>query len=149
MDEILTGIGSGNGEPVARRISAGDSPEFKGLSVFLDARANSDAGTILYMDFHAKGLLFMTYGYSNTEIAPDRAEHRKMEQGFAAAFKAPYNNTLTIGPIYQTIYQASGTSVDYAYGHSKIKYSFAIELRGVMSLSGFILPPKRILLILE
>ncbi|CAE6411556.1 unnamed protein product, partial [Rhizoctonia solani] len=106
-------------------ISAGDSPEFKGLSVFLDARANSDAGAILYMDFHAKGLLFMSH----------RAEHRKMEQGFAAAFKAPYNNTLTIGPIYQTIYQASGTSVDYAYGHSNIKYSFAIELRGVMSLN--------------
>ncbi|GAB1524838.1 extracellular matrix protein 14 [Rhizoctonia solani] len=126
-------------------ISAGDSPEFKGLSVFLDARANSDAGAILYMDFHAKGLLFMSpYGYSNTEIAPDRAEHRKMEQGFAAAFKAPYNNTLTIGPIYQTIYQASGTSVDYAYGHSKIKYSFAIELRGAMSLSGFVLPPDEI-----
>ncbi|CAE6440354.1 unnamed protein product [Rhizoctonia solani] len=126
-------------------VSAGDSPEFKGLSAFLDARANSDAGAALYMDFHAKGLLFMSpYGYSDTEIAPDRAEHSRMEQGFPMAFKAPYNNTLTTGPIYQTIYQASGNSVDYAYAHSKIKYSFAIELRGGPSSSGFLLPPDEI-----
>ena len=39
--------------------SAGDSPEFKGLSAFLNARANSAAGAKLYVDFHAYGLYFM------------------------------------------------------------------------------------------
>ncbi|KAF8753681.1 hypothetical protein RHS01_06864 [Rhizoctonia solani] len=145
----------GNGEPVARRPTLAKKitmesrpvtlPNSKDFLSFSTQEPTPMPRAILYMDFHAKGLLFMSpYGYSNTEIAPDRAEHRKMEQGFAAAFKAPYNNTLTIGPIYQTIYQASGTSVDYAYGHSKIKYSFAIELRGAMSLSGFVLPPDEI-----
>ncbi|CCO33117.1 hypothetical protein BN14_07187 [Rhizoctonia solani AG-1 IB] len=147
-DVTSTETGHGNGVPAVHppaRVSAGDSPEFKALSAFLNARANSAAGAKLYIDFHAYGLYFMgPYGYSCTANAADKTEHTKMEQGFAAAFKAPYGKTLKTGPICQTIYQASGSSVDYAYGYSKIKYSFTPELRGASSGNGFVLPPAEI-----
>ncbi|KAG8760993.1 hypothetical protein FRC12_009473 [Ceratobasidium sp. 428] len=128
-----------------RGASAGDSPENKGLSAFLNARSNSAAGAKLYIDFHAYGLLFMgPYGYSCTAKAADQTEHNKLEQGFAAAFKAPYGKVLKTGPICTTIYAASGSSVDYAYDVSKIKYSFTPELRGSSSGNGFVLPPAEI-----
>ncbi|KAG8737303.1 hypothetical protein FRC10_008361 [Ceratobasidium sp. 414] len=117
----------------------------KGLVAFLNSKANSAAGAKLYIDFHAYGLLFMgPYGYSCTAKAADQTEHTKLEQGFAAAFKAPYGKVLKTGPICTTIYQASGSSVDYAYATSKIKYSFTPELRGSSSGNGFVLPPAEI-----
>ncbi|CCO32907.1 Metallocarboxypeptidase A OS=Arthroderma otae (strain ATCC MYA-4605 / CBS 113480) GN=MCPA PE=3 SV=1 [Rhizoctonia solani AG-1 IB] len=85
------------------------------------------------------------YGYSCSANAADKTEHTTLEQGFAAAFKAPYGKTLKTGPICSTIYQVSGGSVDYAYDVSKIKYSFTPELRGGSSGSGFVLPPAEIL----
>ncbi|KAJ1300827.1 hypothetical protein OPQ81_002467 [Rhizoctonia solani] len=126
--------------------AAGDSPENKGLAAFINARANSAAGAKLYVDWHSYGLYFMgPYGYSCSANAADQAEHSSLEQGFAAAFKAPYGKTLKTGPICSTIYQVSGGSVDYAYDVSKIKYSFTPELRGGSSGSGFVLPPAEIL----
>ncbi|KAG9084994.1 hypothetical protein FS749_004769 [Ceratobasidium sp. UAMH 11750] len=126
-------------------VAAGDSPENKGLVAFLNSKANSAAGAKLYIDFHAYGLLFMgPYGYSCTAKAADQAEHTRVEQGFAAAFKAPYGKVLKTGPICTTIYQASGSSVDYAYATSKFKYSFTPELRGSSSGNGFVLPPAEI-----
>ncbi|QRW09315.1 extracellular matrix protein 14 [Ceratobasidium sp. AG-Ba] len=125
--------------------SAGDAPENKGLAAFLNARSSSAAGAKLFIDFHAYGLLFMgPYGYSCSAKAADQTEHNRLEQGFAAAFKAPYGKTLTTGPICTTIYQATGNSVDYAYDVSKFKYSFTPELRGSSSGNGFVLPPAEI-----
>ncbi|KAF8749268.1 Carboxypeptidase [Rhizoctonia solani] len=101
----------------------------------------SSTSTSTLMDYTSWAV---PYGYSCTANAADKTEHTKMEQGFAAAFKAPYGKTLKTGPICQTIYQASGSSVDYAYGYSKIKYSFTPELRGASSGNGFVLPPAEI-----
>ncbi|KAG8738671.1 hypothetical protein FRC10_006618 [Ceratobasidium sp. 414] len=123
----------------------GDSPENKGVTAFMNARANSDAGAKLYVDWHSYGLYFMgPYGYSCSTYPVDINEHTRLEEGFAAAFQAPYGKVLTTGPICSTLYKVSGSSVDYAYDVSKIKYSFASELRGGSSGSGFILPPSEI-----
>ncbi|KAG8787405.1 hypothetical protein FRC12_015593 [Ceratobasidium sp. 428] len=128
-----------------RGSTAGDSPENKGLAAFINARANSAAGAKLYIDWHSYGLYFMgPYGYSCSANAADKTEHTRLEQGFAAAFRAPYGKVLKTGPICSTIYQVSGGSVDYAYDVSKIKYSFTPELRGGSSGSGFVLPPAEI-----
>ncbi|KAG9118696.1 hypothetical protein FRC07_006666 [Ceratobasidium sp. 392] len=125
--------------------TAGDSPENKGLAAFINARANSAVGAKLYIDWHSYGLYFMgPYGYSCSANAADKTEHTRLEQGFAAAFRAPYGKVLKTGPICSTIYQVSGGSVDYAYDVSKIKYSFTPELRGGSSGSGFVLPPAEI-----
>ncbi|KAH7325480.1 hypothetical protein B0J17DRAFT_741669 [Rhizoctonia solani] len=129
-----------------RGAAAGDSPENKGLAAFINSKANSAVGAKLYIDWHSYGLYFMgPYGYSCSANAADKAVHTTLEQGFAAAFKAPYGKTLKTGPICSTIYQVSGGSVDYAYDVSKIKYSFTPELRGGSSGSGFVLPPAEIL----
>ncbi|KAF8604743.1 putative carboxypeptidase [Ceratobasidium sp. AG-I] len=128
-----------------RGATGGDSPENKGLAAFINSKANSAVGAKLYIDFHSYGLYFMgPYGYSCSANAADKTEHTKLEQGFAAAFKAPYGKVLKTGPICSTIYAVSGGSVDYAYDVSKIKYSFTPELRGGSSGSGFVLPPAEI-----
>lgn len=67
-----------------------------------------------------------------------------LARGAVAAIKAVYGTAFTAGPICTTIYQATGSSVDYAYDVSKIKYSFTAELRDTGS-SGFVLPANQIL----
>ncbi|KAG8694501.1 hypothetical protein FRC08_008446 [Ceratobasidium sp. 394] len=123
----------------------GDSPETKGISSFLDARAKSAVGAKLYIDWHSYGLYFMgPYGYTCWNNPANITEHTRVERGFAAAFQAPYDKVLRTGPICQTLYQVSGSSVDYAYDVSKITYSFAAELRGGSSGGGFVLPAEEI-----
>ncbi|CAE6464588.1 unnamed protein product [Rhizoctonia solani] len=144
--DVAGGSSTSSCSETYRGAAAGDSPENKGLAAFINAKANSAAGAKLYVDWHSYGLYFMgPYGYSCSANAADKTEHTKLEQGFAAAFKAPYGKTLKTGPICSTIYQVSGGSVDYAYDVSKIKYSFTPELRGGSSGSGFVLPPAEIL----
>jgi murein tripeptide amidase MpaA len=62
----------------------------------------------------------------------------------ASAIKAVYGTTYKYGPICSTIYQATGTSVDYANDVSKSKYTFTIELRDTGTY-GFVLPASQIL----
>ncbi len=40
-----------------------------------------------------------------------------------------------------TIYEASGVSIDWAYGEAGVKYSYTMEMR--MSDFGFEVPPRR------
>ena len=60
---------------------------------------------------------------------------------FANAVKSVNGLTFTVGPVCQTIYQASGGSNDWTYGTAEVPYSYACELRG----NSFILPPEEIL----
>ncbi len=47
-----------------------------------------------------------------------------------------------VGPLCQTIYEASGNSIDWAYGMAGIKYSFTMEMRN--GPDGFVVPPEDI-----
>lgn len=143
--------------------TAGDTPEYKGLSAFQNALAASPAGAKSYIDWHSYSQLFMTrmsthlsriarkaltrlplaYGYSCTAVAADNTELVSLARGAAAAIRAVYGTTFTAGPICTTIYQATGGSVDYAYDVSKIKYSFTTELRDT-GRAGFVLPANQI-----
>lgn len=84
------------------------------------------------------------YGYSCSIISIDSAELVSLAAGYAKAARVPYRTTYTSGPVCTTIYQVTGSSVDYAYDVSKIKYSFTTELRDGGKW-GFILPTKEIL----
>ncbi|KAF8428088.1 hypothetical protein EV426DRAFT_543859 [Tirmania nivea] len=125
--------------------SAGDSAEFKILSAYNDKLANSPAGAKLFIDWHSYSQFFMSpYSYTCTEKAPDDAELVALANGFAVEVKKPYGTIYKSGSICNTIYKATGVSVDYSYDVSKIKYSFAAELRDTGAY-GFILPPDQIL----
>lgn len=123
---------------------AGDAPENLVLRNYIDKLASS-TGVQLFIDLHSYSQLFMTpYGYSCTAIAPMNTALQSLARGVAAAIKAVYGTTYQYGPICSTIYQATGTSVDYVNDVSKSKYTFTIELRDTGNY-GFVLPASQIL----
>lgn len=64
-------------------------------------------------------------------------------EDFAQAVADTHGTEFEHGPICTTIYVASGSSVDYVYDNSKVKYSFTAELRDTGEY-GFVLPPEQI-----
>jgi len=123
--------------------SAGSTPEYKGLSAFNNAKQQSQ-GVKFFMDYHAYSQLWMSpYGYSCTAVAADQTEHNRISRGAVAAIKAVYGTSFAYGPICTTIYKATGSSVDYTYDVTKVKYSYTAELRD-KGASGFLLPANQI-----
>ena len=54
-----------------------------------------------------------------------------------------YGTQYRYGPIAEVIYQAAGSSVDWAYAKENVKYSYALELRDT-GRHGFLLPAAQI-----
>jgi len=114
-------------------------PEETAIANFIRGLSNVKG----YIDFHAYSQLWMTpWGYTtalpsdyNTQIACSRAA--------ADALRAVYGTTYRVGPIATTIYPASGSSADWAYGVAGVTYSFAIEGRDTGRF-GFLLPVNQI-----
>jgi len=115
-------------------------PEETALANYLGNATNVQG----YIDFHSYSQLWMTpWGWTvqkpvdyNTQIAGANAAVK--------ALTAVYGTQYTTGDIYSTIYEATGSSVDYTYGNVDIKYSYAVELRD-QGQYGFLLPPNQIL----
>lgn len=98
----------------------------------------------LYIDWHSYSQLWMyPYGYSCTLVAANSAELDSLSRGAVAAIKASSGLTYDYGPTCQTIYQASGSSIDYANDVSKSQYTFTAELRDTGTY-GFVLPAAQI-----
>ncbi|KAK2603613.1 hypothetical protein QQS21_004194 [Conoideocrella luteorostrata] len=124
--------------------SAGDAPETKALSGFLQ-NIKGAQGLKLYIDYHSYSQLFMTpYGYSCSAVAPNNDELQSLAKGAVDAIYSVHNVEFQYGPICQTIYQASGSSVDYVADVVKGDYTFTSELRDTGN-NGFVLPPDQIL----
>ena len=119
--------------------SAGSTPEIKALSRFQNFVARAQ-GVRLYIDIHSYSQLWMSpYGYNCSVLPKDNRELLRVSAGAVKALKGVYGTDFTYGPICETIYPATGGSVDYAYDVTKAKYSFATELRDT-GMYGFILP---------
>ena len=84
------------------------------------------------------------YGYSCTVVTANNAEYQSLASGVVAAIKAVYGTVFKSGPICPTIYQVSGSSVDYVTDVSKAQYTFTSELRDTGNY-GFVLPANQIL----
>lgn len=89
-------------------------------------------------------LKITAYGYSCTVVTANNAEYQSLAKGVVAAIKAVYGTVFKAGPICPTIYQVSGSSVDYVTDVSKAKYTFTSELRDTGNY-GFVLPADQIL----
>jgi murein tripeptide amidase MpaA len=112
---------------------------------FLFKCSNMSGNSQLYIDVHSYSQLFMTpYGYSCTAVAKNNNILQSLAKGVAAAIKAVYGTTYQYGPICSTIYQATGSSVDYVADVTGAKYVFTIELRDTGT-NGFVLPASQIL----
>ncbi|KAL9035342.1 MAG: hypothetical protein Q9180_004914, partial [Flavoplaca navasiana] len=107
-----------------------DAPETTVLASFVNRLAASAQKLKLFIDYHSYSQLFMTpYGYSCSTLAANNAEYQSLAQGVAAAIKSVYGTVFRTGPICPTIYQVSGSSVDYVADVTKAQYSFTAELR--------------------
>ncbi|KAL8720005.1 MAG: hypothetical protein Q9225_003076 [Loekoesia sp. 1 TL-2023] len=128
-----------------RGLAPQDAPETVVLSNFVNQLAASTQKLKLFIDYHSYSQLFMTpYGYSCTIVTANNAEYQSLAQGVVAAIKAVYGTVFEAGPICPTIYQVSGSSVDYVTDVTKAQYVFTSELRDTGNY-GFVLPADQIL----
>ncbi|XP_059402402.1 carboxypeptidase A1-like isoform X4 [Carassius carassius] len=118
-------------------------------------RANSESEVKAIVDFvksHGKlkafvsihsysQMLLYPYGYTRTP-AKDNDELNKLAKKAVSALQSLYNTQYRFGSIINTIYQASGGTIDWTYNQG-IKYSYTFELRDTGTY-GFLLPANQI-----
>ncbi|KAL9048055.1 MAG: hypothetical protein Q9206_006273 [Seirophora lacunosa] len=140
--------GGSSADPCAqdfRGRAPADAPETVVLANFVNKLATSAQKLKLFIDYHSYSQLFMTpYGYSCSAVTANDAEYQSLARGVVAAIKAVYGTVFRAGPICPTIYQVSGSSVDYVTDIAKAAYSFTSELRDTGNY-GFVLPASQIL----
>jgi murein tripeptide amidase MpaA len=106
--------------------SASSSKEAAALSNFVEGLGN----VVSYFDLHAYSQQWMfAWGYTCNEKTKDFNDLNKASASAVAAVKAVNGISFAAGQICNTIYQASGTSVDFMYSKG-VKYAATIELRG-------------------
>ncbi|KAJ3277019.1 hypothetical protein HDV01_000071 [Terramyces sp. JEL0728] len=122
--------------------SAASSKEVQAITAYLKSLTN----VVSYVDFHSYSQLFMyPWGYSCDASNPDSADQGAAAQAAVSALQNVNGLSFTPGDICNTIYQASGSSADWAYGTLGIKYAFAVELRpNQFNSNGFVLPASNI-----
>jgi murein tripeptide amidase MpaA len=100
---------------------------------------------LAYIDFHSfSQLILWPYGYTNLlPPEPDRTTFDTLGQEMQALIQSVHGEFYDQGPVYSTIYQASGGSVDWVYGDQG-RIAYTIELRDT-GYYGFVLPPQFIL----
>ncbi|KAF9131434.1 hypothetical protein BGW39_001814 [Mortierella sp. 14UC] len=116
------------------------TPEATNMARYLRSLPNVAA----YLDIHSFSQLWMVpFGYTST-----RPGTYAYMDGLAAkavdALAKVHGTRFRHGDIFHTIYQSSGTSVDYVYEVVKAKVAMAVELRDT-GRNGFMLPAEQIL----
>jgi hypothetical protein len=84
------------------------------------------------------------YGYSCNATAPQNTILQSLARGAAETIKSINGTDYEYGPLCNTIYPVTGSSVDYINDITKAKYTFTIELRD-LGQYGFVLPADQIL----
>jgi len=97
-----------------------------------------------YIDFHSYSQLWMTPWGWTSALPKDYKAQLEGAHKATAALSALYGTQYTDGAIYTTIYEATGSSVDWVYGNANVKYSYAVELRD-QGQHGFLLPANQII----
>ena len=119
--------------------SAFSEPESRAIRDFVTARPN----IVAYNDVHSYSqLLLWPWGYTDT-LPADEAEFELIGFEMVDIIQQISGKIYTPGPIYTTIYPASGGTADWAYGARGI-IGMSYELRDEGDF-GFLLPPDEIL----
>ncbi|KAG9342364.1 hypothetical protein JZ751_016866 [Albula glossodonta] len=87
-------------------------------------------------------MLLYPYGYTRTPV-PDEAELHALAKKAITDLASLYGTRYRYGSIINTIYQASGGTIDWTYNQG-IKYSYTFELRDT-GRYGFVLPANQII----
>ncbi|XP_036616915.1 carboxypeptidase A1-like [Trichosurus vulpecula] len=117
---------------------ANSEVEVQAIVDFVNSHGNIKA----FVSIHSYSqLLLYPYGYT-TARAADQAELHELAKTAVDNLSSLYGTEYEYGSIITTIYEASGTTVDWTY-NSGIKYSYTMELRDT-GFYGFLLPAKQI-----
>ncbi|TNN00261.1 hypothetical protein fugu_011507 [Takifugu bimaculatus] len=113
--------------------------EVKSIVDFVKAHGNIKA----FISIHSYSqMLLYPYGYTRTPVK-DQAELHSLAKKAITDLASLYGTSYRYGSIINTIYQASGGTIDWTYNQG-IKYSYTFELRDT-GRYGFILPANQIL----
>ncbi|XP_051808606.1 carboxypeptidase A5 isoform X3 [Acanthochromis polyacanthus] len=134
----LPGASSSPCSETYRGPRAESESEVKSIVDFVKSHGNIKA----FISIHSYSqMLLYPYGYTRTP-AKDDAELYSLAQKAITDLASLYGTRYRYGSIIDTIYQASGSTVDWTYNQG-IKYSFTFELRDT-GRYGFILPANQI-----
>jgi hypothetical protein len=132
------GASTDPGNDTYRGPSAFSEPETQYMRDFITANTRLKG----HIDFHSYSQLILSpWGYTAT-LPPDAATFDALNARMAASIRAIHGMTYVAGPIYTTIYPASGGSGDWTYGVRNI-LGYGWELRDTGQF-GFQLPADQI-----
>ncbi|KAI8850359.1 hypothetical protein BC829DRAFT_442367 [Chytridium lagenaria] len=115
--------------------SAFSVPESKAMADYVLKLGN----VVSFMDFHAFSQLWLfSNGWTCTELIKDYAVVKAAGDVAVAALASVHNTTFTNGDICNTIYPASGSSVDWAYNVANIIPTGEETLAGMVALWNYI-----------
>lgn len=116
-------------------------PETQALRDFFLSHPNVRA----QLDIHSYGeLILWPHGYT-PDLSPDHSTYADLGWAMQSSIENVHGRYYHAGPLYSTIYPASGVSVDWTYAQLDI-LSFSYELRPIGGgLSGFALPADQII----
>ena len=127
------------GNDTYRGTSGFSEPETAAMRDFMAANPRLRA----HIDFHSYSQLILSPWAYTGALPPDATLFDRINASMAEGIFSVYGKTYVAGPIFSTIYPASGGAVDWAFGNSGI-LSFTIELRDLGQF-GFLLPADQIL----
>jgi len=136
------GVGSSGilSSEIYRGPSPFSEPETTALRDFLLANPHVRG----HVDLHTYGTLLMwPWGYTNA-LSPGHSTFLSFTNVMRTLVAAVHGLQYVLGPVYTTIYPASGVSVDWVYGVAG-RWSITFELRGF----GFAVPASEIILAAE
>ncbi|XP_066506063.1 carboxypeptidase A1-like [Hoplias malabaricus] len=140
-DAGFGGAGSSNSpcSETYRGPYAHSEPEVKAIVDFVISHGNLKA----FVSIHSYSqMLLYPYGYIRTPCT-DHAELDALAKKAITDLKSLYGTNYKYGSIINTIYQASGGTIDWTYNQG-IKYSYTFELRDTGRF-GFVLPANQII----
>uniref|UniRef100_A0A1Q3FMY2 Zinc carboxypeptidase A 1 n=1 Tax=Culex tarsalis TaxID=7177 RepID=A0A1Q3FMY2_CULTA len=99
-----------------------------------------------YIGFHSYSqLLLYPYGHTG-EHTENHNDLTEIAKATVTSLAKRYGTKYTYGNVYDAIYPASGSSVDWAYGTQDVRIAYTYELRPRSgSWNGFVLPPSQII----
>lgn len=125
--------------------SAFSEPETRAIR---EALRDTQGRTKFYFSLHSYGQLWMfPYAYSYSPVS-EYEQLLNISMRATEAIKRVKGTVYKVGPIATTIYQTSGSSVDWAYERAGVTKSFALELQPSKRYfdlnAGFLLPAEDI-----
>ncbi|XP_051808604.1 carboxypeptidase A5 isoform X1 [Acanthochromis polyacanthus] len=135
------GLPGASGNPCSETYhgpKAESESEVKAIVDFVKSHGNIKA----FISIHSYSQMLMyPFGYTTTP-AKDDAELHSLAEKAITDLASLYGTSYTYGSLIDTIYQASGITIDWTYNQG-IKFSYTFELRDT-GRYGFILPANQI-----